>query len=261
MTDDEARHLREVQYRFPDRLEARANLHRRYGRGDWFAWLAEAIAFTPGSVVADVGSGAGAFWQHAPGSVPDDLALRLIDLSPGMVAAAKAAVGAAGRWRDVAAIVGDAAALPLANGSVDTALAIHMLYHLADPTAGLGEMARVTRPGGTVAVVLNRSGAMSALTALVARALAPAAMTRPAPLSSEEGLALMRTQFGAVEVRRYDDTLLVTDPVDLLGYLTSLPEAEAPGAAAKLAAAVDDAFQRAGVFTIAKTSELLLATR
>ncbi|VXC82768.1 class I SAM-dependent methyltransferase [Sphingomonas sp. 8AM] len=261
MTDNEAHYLREVQYRFPDRLEARAVLHRRYGRDDWFAWLAEEIAFTPGSVVADVGCGAGALWRSAPRTVPDDLVLRLIDTSPGMVTAAEAAArAAAGRWRDVEAVVGDAVALPLANGGVDTALAIHMLYHLADPAAGLAELARVTRPGGTVAVVLNRSGTMAELSGLVERALGrPSA--RPAPLSSEDGMALMQEQFGEVEVRRYDDTLRVTDPVDLLGYLTSLPEAETPGAVARLAAAVDAAFGTTDAFIITKTSDLLLARR
>ncbi|WP_051273036.1 class I SAM-dependent methyltransferase [Sphingomonas phyllosphaerae] len=260
MTDNEARYLREVQYRFPDRLEARAVLHRRYGRGDWFAWLAREIAFVPGSVVADVGCGAGALWRDAPHDVPDDLTLRLVDSSPGMVAAADATVRADGRWRDVAVIVGDATALPFADGSIDTALAIHMLYHLADPAAGLAELARVTRPGGTVAVVLNRAGTMAELSGLVEQALGQTS-SRPAPLSSEEGLALMQAHFGTVEVRRYDDTLRVADPVDLLGYLTSLPEADAPGAATKLAEAVEAAFRRSEVFTIAKISELLIARR
>jgi len=258
MTDHEARYLREVQYRFPDRLEARAVLHRRYGRGDWFAWLAKEIGFTPGSVVADVGCGAGALWRSAPRTVPDDLVLRLIDNSPGMVAEAEAAARATGRWRDIEAFVSDAAALPLADGGVDTALAIHMLYHLADPAAGLAELARVTRRGGTVAVVLNPSGTMAELSGLVEQALGrPAA--RPSPLSSEDGLTLMQGQFGEVEVRRYDDTLRVTDPVDLLGYLTSLPEADAPGAVARLAAAIDAAFGATDAFIITKTSELLLA--
>ncbi|MEG8040966.1 hypothetical protein QP166_17075 [Sphingomonas sp. LR60] len=71
----------------------------------------------------------------------------------------------------------------------------------------------------------------------------------------------MQTQFRTVEVRRYDDTLRVTDPVDLLGYLTSLPEADTPGVAAKLADAVEAAFRRSAVFAIAKTSELLIARR
>lgn len=260
MTDDDGRYLREVQYRFPDRLKARSILHTRYGRGDWFTWLAGGIGFAPGSVVADVGCGAGAFWQHAPDSVPDDLAVRLIDISPGMVTAANAAVHASRRWRDVEPIVADAAALPLPDDSVDIVLAIHMLYHLADPAAGLAELARVTRPGGTVAVVLNRTGTMAELAGLVQEALGQPT-GRKEPLSAEDGRVLMEAAFGTVEVRRYDDTLRVTDPVDLLGYLTSLPDADTPAARAKLAAKVEDVFRGTDVFTVAKTSELLLARR
>jgi hypothetical protein len=135
-----------------------------------------------------------------------------------------------------------------------------MLYHLRDPVAGLAELARVTRPGGTVAVVLNRSGTMAELSGLIEAALGRRA-ARPAPLSSEQSLALMQARFGTIEVRRFDDTLRVTDPVDLLGYLTSLPEADAPGAAAKLAAAVDSAFRVTDVFAVTKASELLIARR
>ncbi len=40
MSDSEQSYLRDVQYRFPDRLKARSILHTRYGRGDWFEWLA-----------------------------------------------------------------------------------------------------------------------------------------------------------------------------------------------------------------------------
>lgn len=260
MTNDEDRYLREVQYRFPDRLKARSILHSRYGRGDWFAWLAEGIGLAAGSVVADVGCGVGAFWQHAPGTVPNDLTLRLIDISPGMVAAAEAAVCASGRWRDVEAIVGDAAALPLTDGSTDTVLAIHMLYHLADPAAGLAELARVTRSGGTVAVVLNRAGTMAELTGLL-QDVRNRPQGRKEPLSAEQGRVLMEAMFDTVEVRRYDDTLRVTDPVDLLGYLTSLPDADTPETRAKLAAKVEDVFRSTNVFTIAKTHELLLARR
>lgn len=88
MASDEQRYLRDVQYRHPDRLAARSLLHTRYGRGDWFEWLAENIPLPQGGVVADVGCGAGAFWTNAPGLVPDDLRLHLFDISEGMVQAA-----------------------------------------------------------------------------------------------------------------------------------------------------------------------------
>ncbi|MBU3077832.1 class I SAM-dependent methyltransferase [Sphingomonas quercus] len=147
MADGEQRFLRDVQYRFPDRLKARSILHTRYGRRDWFEWLSANVPLPKGGIVADVGCGAGSFWTNAPQIVPSDLKLRLFDISKGMVDAARASVAAMQRWHDVEACVADAGALPIADGCVDTTIAVHMLHHLADPLAGLKEMARITRAG------------------------------------------------------------------------------------------------------------------
>lgn len=47
--------------------------------------------------------------------------------------------------------IATAEALPYDDSSFDAALAQLVVHFLADPVAGLGEMARVTRPGGVVA--------------------------------------------------------------------------------------------------------------
>ena len=47
---------------------------------------------------------------------------------------------------------GDIGSLPLADHSVDAAVANMVLHHAVDPAAMLGEMARIVRPGGTVAI-------------------------------------------------------------------------------------------------------------
>jgi len=262
MAASEQSYLRDVQYRFPDRLKARSILHTRYGRGDWFDWLSANIPLPVGGVVADVGCGAGSFWTTASQTVPSDLALRLFDISQGMVDAACVSIAAMDRWHDIEAAVADAVALPLADASVDTTIAVHMLYHLPEPAAGLKEMARIKREGGAVAVVLNPAGTMGELSALAREPLGGKPDPRPEPLSSEQGLALMQSEFASVDVIRYDDELRVTDPIDLLGYLSSLPIADNPGFMEKLVVAVEDAFRRTGgVFTITKASELLIGRK
>lgn len=259
MSTDEQRYLREVQYRHPDRLKARSLLHTRYGRGDWFHWLARSTPLPAGGVIADVGCGAGAFWTNAPRTVPDDLKLHLFDLSPGMVETADRAVADLNRWRDVRVQVADAAALPLGMGAADTLLAIHMLYHLSDPSVGVREFARVVKPGGTVAVVLNPPGTMMELSALIDRALDREPGERREPLTSDQALPLLQDAFGSVERIRFDDQLAVTDPVDLLAYLLSLPVAEGDKARDALALAVGSTFSRPGaVFNITKAADLLL---
>ncbi|WP_210428701.1 class I SAM-dependent methyltransferase [Novosphingobium sp. SG707] len=198
MVDSEQSYLRDVQYRFPDRLKARSILHNRYGRDDWFEWLSSNIPLLSSGVIADVGCGAGSFWTNAPQSVPSNLRLRLLDISEGMVDAARTSIGAMQRWHDVEVSVADAVALPLADASADTTIAIHMLYHLADPASGLKEMSRVTREGGAVAVVLNPAGTMAELSALARAPFGDEPDPRPEPLSSEQELALMRASSPAL---------------------------------------------------------------
>ncbi|ROP35736.1 class I SAM-dependent methyltransferase [Saccharothrix texasensis] len=51
-------------------------------------------------------------------------------------------------------VQGDALALPFRDASFDHSIAIGVLHHTADCARGLREMARVTRPGGSLVVLL-----------------------------------------------------------------------------------------------------------
>lgn len=261
MVNSEQNYLPDVEYRFPNRLKARSILQTRYGRDDWYEWLAANIPLPAGATVADVGCGAGSFWMKAPQTIPSDLKLRLFDLSQDIVEVARTSINGLHRWADVEVSVADAEALPLPDASVNTTIAVSMLYQLDDPVAGLREMKRVTRDGGTVAVVLNPADSMAELSVLARAPLGNRHHLRPKPLSSEQGLTLLQREFSHVDVIRYDDHLHVTDPIDLLGYLRSLPVADKPGAMENLAGIVEDAFRLDGVFKITKADEVLLGRK
>src|SRR3954447_12329589 len=103
----------------------------------------------PGLDLLDVGCG--------PGRITVDLAALVapgrvvgIDVSADPLAEARAAAEAAGVAVEFA--VGDVYALEAADGSFDVVHAHQVLQHLTDPVAALREMARVSRPGGVIAV-------------------------------------------------------------------------------------------------------------
>jgi ubiquinone/menaquinone biosynthesis C-methylase UbiE len=102
-----------------------------------------------GMTVADVGTGTGFV---AAGIAPRVRRVIGIDNATAMLKVAHKNLQALG-VSNVDLVVGDAARLPLEDGSVDAAFANMVLHHAEDPAAMLREMARVARPGGTVAIV------------------------------------------------------------------------------------------------------------
>lgn len=89
------RYLQTVQYADSSRLSVRANIHAKYGRGDWFAWLAAQPDWPGDGDVLEVGCGAGWFWAKSASLLPAGLRLRLTDLSLGMVSEALSRVARA----------------------------------------------------------------------------------------------------------------------------------------------------------------------
>jgi SAM-dependent methyltransferase len=109
--------------------------------------LADAAGIAPGMRVVDVGCG--------PGGLTSELAGRV---GTGNVAAIDPAAQfvAACRERNPGADVqeGVAESLPWRDGEFDAALSSLVVAFMRDPAQGIREMARVTRPGGTVAACM-----------------------------------------------------------------------------------------------------------
>ena len=109
---------------------------------------ADLVAMSPhplaGRTVLDAGAGTGAVSRALAAQHARPIA---IDHSWGMLA-----------WNAAArppSAVADIRALPLADDSVDDAVAAFVLNHLTDPCAGLAELARVTGPGGAVLAAVS----------------------------------------------------------------------------------------------------------
>ena len=111
--------------------------------GDVFLdWL----ALPAGLAWVDVGCGNGAFTdlvlhKAAPGRVS------AIDPSEAQIKSARAKL----QGKPVELQVGDAMALPYADACFDVAVMALVLFFVPDAPKGAAELARVTRPGGTVA--------------------------------------------------------------------------------------------------------------
>jgi SAM-dependent methyltransferase len=202
------------QYADGRSLDARANLYAwQEPRHDLVATVLSYIPLDT-RLVLDVGCGRGQYLAGLRGMQHVGIG---VELSPGL------AVEATTRTHQPT-LVGDALALPIGDGTVDAALALHLLNHLSDPERGLAECRRVTRAGGAVIVLTNSDEHIAEH-----RALAGEAAGLDHPLTStdrsfSDDLALVESVLGPVEVVHLDGTISVDRPEPLVDYARSAEE-------------------------------------
>jgi SAM-dependent methyltransferase len=119
------------------------------------------LRLAAGERLLDLGCGAGrhAFEAMRRGAhvvAIDSDAAEVKDVA-GMVAGMEAEDEATRTNRgDGEAVVGDALALPFADGAFDRVIAAEVLEHIPPDRGAIAELARVLRPGGTMAVTVPR---------------------------------------------------------------------------------------------------------
>jgi len=117
------------------------------------------LGLRPGDRVIDMGCGAGrhAFEMYRRGAdviAFDQDADALSDVSDLFAAMLEAGEVPDGAEADVRQ--GDALSLPFADAEFDRVVAAEVLEHVPDDEAAISELARVLRPGGTMAVTVPR---------------------------------------------------------------------------------------------------------
>ncbi|MCP2290414.1 demethylmenaquinone methyltransferase / 2-methoxy-6-polyprenyl-1,4-benzoquinol methylase [Nocardia amikacinitolerans] len=112
------------------------------GQDRYWRWATrKALGLRPGERVLDLAAGTGVSTLEFGKSGAWCVAT---DFSKGMLAA--------GRFRNVPMVAGDAMALPFADDSFDAVTISYGLRNVSDPDLALREMLRVTKPGGRLVV-------------------------------------------------------------------------------------------------------------
>ncbi|MEU5275739.1 class I SAM-dependent methyltransferase [Streptomyces asoensis] len=142
MSDDHTR----VQEFFGARA---ADWDRRFpDDGPAYAAAVGGLGLRAGDRVLDAGCGTGRALPPLREAVGPTGVVVGVDLTPAMLTAA----GQAGRGRDGHLVLADVAGLPLRSAVLDAVFAAGLVAHLPRPQENLRELARVVRPGGTLAL-------------------------------------------------------------------------------------------------------------
>jgi SAM-dependent methyltransferase len=117
------------------------------------------LGVNPGDRLLDLGCG---FGRHAFEAARRGASVVALDAGADEVAQVRATLGAMVDAGELAAghpataVQGDALALPFADAAFDRVIASEVLEHIHDDAAAMRELARVLRPGGTMAVTVPR---------------------------------------------------------------------------------------------------------
>ncbi|HAL15535.1 MAG TPA: hypothetical protein DCP32_01910 [Anaerolineaceae bacterium] len=255
-------YLKNQQYRSGDNLDARIQLHRRFSTNPtiYFEWMFDQLNLQAGMQVLEVGCGTGEFWRTNLPRLPDNLRPKLLDLSAGMAAVARASVRQDTRFSFTTA---DAQNLPFGDRRFDVVLANYMLYHVPNIPQAVRELRRVLVPGGRLCAATNGTSHMQELRELMHRfhlqhAEVPDFVGR---YGLKNAPSILRSSFEHVNVIPFNNTLFVTETQPLIDYIHSMvglwnfpPDAELD-----LVKWVEFEIQTKGGFTIHISSGVVLA--
>ncbi|MGD0704145.1 MAG: methyltransferase domain-containing protein [Trebonia sp.] len=275
--------LRGVQYRTDANLAARQSIYAyQEPHIDLRGRVIDLAAPAAGETVCDVGCGNGTYLAELARRGFAGRVLGL-DLSTGMLAAARerldtvsAAGGpgtansagplgssaAADPARAVGLLAADATALPLRDGAADLTFALHMLYHVPDPSRAVRELRRVTRPGGRVVIVLNGSDHLQELRRIVADARGEEIWGQRERLRLDGGEAMARSYFPTVTRHDFVSELRIPSPEPVADYVRSMSGTQQSADPDRLVASALSRFPAApgAVFTVTTHAGCLICT-
>lgn len=212
-----------TQYSTSDRLNARIQLHQRFGvePKPWTRWLFDQFELPANAQLLEVGCGTGKLWQENLDQLRDSWSITLTDQSPGMLAQTREILG--DQVARFAIEQMDVQTLAFHDAAFDAVIANHMLYHVPDLNQGLSEIQRVLKPDGKLFAATNGAQHLLELHELVHEFDANFAV-KPWRLgfSLENGAEWLAPYFRQVTLVRFPSSLRVTEADPIVDYVRSM---------------------------------------
>ncbi len=274
MPSPDQSYLLEHQYNDASKLEARQALHERFSTNpqDLNLWMFEQIDLPPAARLLELGCGPGKLWTQIIQRIPIGWDITLSDFSVGMLREAERNLRDSGR--SVRFAIVDAQEIPYSDGSFDAVIANFMLYHVPDRPRAFSEIVRVLKPGGHLYAMtagrehLREIPRMRELLALPAERR-DTSDADGGNFSLENGAEQLAPWFAEVELRRFEDSLVITEVEPLVAYvlssnraheiLSALPKEEVDRRVSELRATLERELAERGAIRIAKDPGLFIA--
>ncbi len=257
-------YLKNEQYKDASNLNARIELHKRFSTNPygWMPWVFDNFLerIPPQAKILELGCGPATIWRENIARTPAGWTITLSDLSDGMLDTA---------WRNLV-VTGrnfkfeqmDAQSIPYADASFDVVIANHLLYHVPDRPKAIAEISRVLQPGGQLLATTVGERQMVEINEWCQQH-AGTLLFPVMPFTLENGLAQLQPYFTKIEIRRYEDSLHITELEPLMAYIrsTSRISAFSESALAELRSELARELKSKGVLVVMKDAGFFVAVK
>lgn len=201
-------------------LDTRIKLHDKFSinQQGWFPWIFEQIDFSTVYRLLELGCGNGKLWENNTYNLRNR-EIFLSDNSEGMIDEIRQKLG-----NDYNYIVADCQSIPFKNNYFDTIVANHMLFYLKDLKQGLTEITRVLKNNGTFYCTTYSKYHMQEISELAQNFDSRISLSDdplPERFGLENGKDILKSYFNYVELKKYEDYLLITEAQPLIDYILS----------------------------------------
>lgn len=212
------------QYQNASNISARIRLHSLYSQNPqgWFPWVMEQCGLHDGMAVLELGSGNGNLWTENMERLPEKIRIVVSDISEGMLRDASREIGGDDARFQFETV--DAHSIPFPDHMFDLVIADHMLFYCDDVSQVCREVRRVLRDGGVLVCSTYSSRHMKEISELVQGFDSRVTLSADKlyeKFGLENGRTYLKPYFGHVEMRLYEDCLLVDRPEPLVEYVLS----------------------------------------
>ncbi len=205
------------QYVNDEKLSIRISIHEKYStnKQGFSNWILDQYEIEEGFKILELGCGNGCMWKNCV--LPEGVKLYLTDLSEGMLETAKK-----NEYKtDVIFNKVDIEKIPYEDGSFDMVIANMMLYHVPNLEKALSEVKRVLRKGGKFyCATFGENGIAEYIESLIKNSNFKSPQNKEFTL--QNGEEKLKKYFENTEMRKYEDSLEVTQTQDLVDYILSM---------------------------------------
>lgn len=215
------------EYNDSKKFMARVNLRKRFSTNSygWLRWLYDQLEFPPHAKVLELGCGNALLWKENSYRLPDGQIV-LSDISEGMLKAAKTNLEDLNGLFEFKLI--NAEEIPYEDETFDVVIANNMLYHVPNLDKALAEINRVLTSEGILYAATFSVENMKELNYLLMDYNPRSSYTfnRDALIFGlENGSQRLGKFFRNINLKRYNDSLVITEAKPLADFILSFEDA------------------------------------